>query len=154
MSFELKIERVLKAPRASVWRCWAEVELLKRWYCPLPWRVARAEMDPRPGGRANVFMEGPNGEKIDCPGCMLEVVPMERLTFTDAFTEGFVPSPKPFMTGFVRLADAPGGGTDFTWGARHWTAEDKAQHEAMGFAEGWGKAADQLAALALEVAGR
>ena len=30
----------------------------------------------------------------------------------------------------------------------HWSAEDKAQHEAMGFHQGWGVATDQLAELA------
>jgi uncharacterized protein YndB with AHSA1/START domain len=30
----------------------------------------------------------------------------------------------------------------------HWSAEDKAQHEAMGFHAGWGLATDQLLALA------
>jgi uncharacterized protein YndB with AHSA1/START domain len=31
---------------------------------------------------------------------------------------------------------------------RHWSAEDRARHEEMGFHEGWGMATDQLAALA------
>jgi uncharacterized protein YndB with AHSA1/START domain len=41
-----------------------------------------------------------------------------------------------------------GGKTRYTARARHWTAEAKTEHEAMGFHEGWGKAADQLEALA------
>ena len=39
------------------------------------------------------------------------------------------------------------GGTRYTATARHWTAEAKAQNEAMGFHAGWSAAADQLAAL-------
>jgi uncharacterized protein YndB with AHSA1/START domain len=31
---------------------------------------------------------------------------------------------------------------------RHWSAEDREAHEKMGFHEGWGKATDQLEALA------
>jgi uncharacterized protein YndB with AHSA1/START domain len=30
----------------------------------------------------------------------------------------------------------------------HWNAETRKEHEEMGFHEGWGKAADQLEALA------
>ena len=30
---------------------------------------------------------------------------------------------------------------------RHWTAADREAHEALGFHEGWGRCADQLAAL-------
>jgi uncharacterized protein YndB with AHSA1/START domain len=36
--------------------------------------------------------------------------------------------------------------------ARHWSAEDLRSHEQMGFHDGWGKAADQLEALARTLA--
>jgi uncharacterized protein YndB with AHSA1/START domain len=45
-----------------------------------------------------------------------------------------------------------GGKTRYRATARHWTAEAKAQHEAMGFTDGWGAVADQLADLAEEEA--
>jgi uncharacterized protein YndB with AHSA1/START domain len=150
---ELSITRHIGAPRAAVWRCWTEASLLKQWYCPKPWRVAEAEIDLRPGGRSNTVFEGPKGERHDNFGVYLEIVPMERLVFTDAFTEGFVPKDgAPFMTGFVRFADAPGGGTTMLWGARHWSVDDKAKHEAMGFHEGWKASAAQLDELARQVA--
>jgi uncharacterized protein YndB with AHSA1/START domain len=150
---ELSISRTIPAPRAVVWRCWTEPELLKQWYCPRPWRVTQAEIDLRPGGRANTVFEGPDGERHDNKGVYLEIVPMESLTFTDAFLEGFIPKDgAPFMTGFVHLADAPDGGTQMVWGARHWTAEAREQHEQMGFHDGWSAAAAQLAELAVQVA--
>ncbi|MBL8832246.1 MAG: SRPBCC family protein [Rhodospirillales bacterium] len=149
MSHDLRIERTLKASRKAIWRCWTETDLLKQWFCPKPWGVEHAEFDLRPGGHSMVVMKGPNGERFENPGCWLEVVPMERLTFTDAFTAGFVPTDKPFMVGYVELADAPGGGTKYVAGARHWTEEARKQHEAMGFHEGWGKATEQLEELAL-----
>jgi len=149
----LSIVRRINAPREIVWRCWTQPELLKAWYCPKPWRVIEASLDLRPGGRANTVFEGPNGERHDNNGICLEIVPMERLVFTDAFTEGFLPKDgAPFMTGFVHLSDAPNGGTDMHWGARHWTAEDTAKHEAMGFEAGWSAAAAQLDELAQQVA--
>ncbi|WP_448174322.1 SRPBCC domain-containing protein [Rhizobacter fulvus] len=40
------------------------------------------------------------------------------------------------------------GQTRYTARARHWTAEDCAAHEKMGFHQGWGIATDQLARLA------
>jgi len=43
---------------------------------------------------------------------------------------------------------AEGEGTRYTASARHWSEEALKQHEAMGFTTGWGKVADQLAALA------
>jgi uncharacterized protein YndB with AHSA1/START domain len=91
--------------------------------------------------------------RADNHGVYLDIVPGERLVFTDAFTEGFIPKDgAPFMTGFVQLADGPEGGTIMLWGARHWSAEDKARHEAMGFHEGWSAAAMQLDELARSLA--
>jgi uncharacterized protein YndB with AHSA1/START domain len=91
--------------------------------------VTEAVLDLRPGGRMNTVFEGPDGERHDNKGIFLEIVPMERLIFTDAFTDGFMPKDgAPFMTGFVHLSDAPDGGTAMHWGARHWTTEDKAKH--------------------------
>ena len=40
------------------------------------------------------------------------------------------------------------GKTRYNAVVRHWSAEDKARHEQMGFHAGWGKATDQLEALA------
>jgi uncharacterized protein YndB with AHSA1/START domain len=153
MSHSLSITRMISAPRAVVWRCWSEPALLKQWYCPRPWRVTEAEIDLRPGGRANTVFEGPNGERHDNKGVYLEVVTMERLIFTDTFSEGFIPKDgAPFMTGYVHLSDATDGGTEMVWGARHWTAEAREQHEKMGFHEGWSAAAAQLDDLAQQVA--
>jgi uncharacterized protein YndB with AHSA1/START domain len=153
MTRELSITHHIHAPRDIVWRCWTEAELLKQWYCPRPWRVTHAEIDLRPGGRANSVFEGPNGERHDNHGVYLDIVPGERLVFTDAFTEGFIPKDgAPFMTGFVQLTDGPDGGTTMLWGARHWSADDKAKHEAVGFKEGWTAAAMQLDELARKVA--
>ena len=56
---------------------------------------------------------------MDNKGVYLEVVPGEKLVFTDAYTEGWKPAPEPFMTAILLLADAPGGGTTYTAIARH-----------------------------------
>jgi uncharacterized protein YndB with AHSA1/START domain len=142
--FELSIRRVIDAPRASVWRCWTEGDLLKQWYCPKPWYVSRADIDVRPGGASFIIMNGPNGEEMPIPGQYLEVVHGQRLVFTDAFSGDWKPAGKPFMVGFVELSDAPGGKTGMIWGARHWTEEDMKQHLEMGFEGGWNAATDQL----------
>jgi uncharacterized protein YndB with AHSA1/START domain len=40
-----------------------------------------------------------------------------------------------------------GGKTRYTARVRHWTVADRETHEKMGFHEGWGSCADQLAEL-------
>jgi uncharacterized protein YndB with AHSA1/START domain len=145
----LSITRHLKAPRAAVWRCWVEADLLKQWYCPKPWYVSVAQIDVRAGGASLIIMNGPNGEENKLPGQYLDVVEGERLVFTDAYVGDWQHGQNaPFMTGYVHLSDHKDGGTNMEWGARHWSDETVAQHKAMGFEAGWGAAADQLDALA------
>jgi uncharacterized protein YndB with AHSA1/START domain len=43
--------------------------------------------------------------------------------------------------------DDEGGKTRYTARVRHWTAADRQAHEKMGFHEGRGRCADQLAAV-------
>ena len=93
-------------------------------------------------------MNGPDGEVVDNPGVYLEVVENEKIVFTDAFSETWNPSAKPFMVGIITFEDLGDGTTRYTAVARHWTNEDRSTHEQMGFYEGWGIATDQLAALA------
>ncbi len=102
----------------------------------------------RPGGANFILMRGPNGEEFPNRGVYLEIVPNEKLVFTDAFVRAWEPSDKPFMVATITFEDLGGGRTRYTAVARHWTKEAREEHEKMGFHEGWGKATDQLAAFA------
>ncbi|WP_343080214.1 SRPBCC family protein [Ostreiculturibacter nitratireducens] len=152
-SLDLELRRHLAAPRASLWRCWTEPELLKQWLCPKPWGVSTCVVDLRPGGRFLSTMLSPEGEEFPNDGAWLEVVPGERLVFTTALREGWRPSAAKIhdlaMTAVLSFADAPGGGTSYHVRVMHADAEGKARHEAMGFHEGWGVTTDQLEELAL-----
>ncbi len=102
-----------------------------------------AEVDLRPGCESRITMESPEGEQFPSVGCYLEVVPNERLVFTDALVGGFQPSEKGFFTGIITLEEVDGK-TRYTARALHKNEEDKLSHEKMGFIEGWGTAFDQL----------
>ena len=144
---ELVLTRLIDVPREKLFRCWVEPALIVQWFTPPPWKTVAAEIDLRPGGSSLVTMQGPDGQQMPNRGVYLEVVPNERLVFTDAYTSAWVPSAKPFFT-LVLTFDKEGDGTRYTARARHWNAEDCASHEAMGFHTGWGIATDQLTALA------
>jgi uncharacterized protein YndB with AHSA1/START domain len=144
---ELVLTRLIDAPREKLFRAWTEPKLMEQWFCPKPWYVSDVELDLRAGGASSMFINGPNGERFPNRGVYLEVTPNERIVFTDAYTGGWKPSEKPFFTAIVTFEDE-GGKTRYTARALHWTAADREQHEKMGFHEGWGKAADQLAELA------
>jgi uncharacterized protein YndB with AHSA1/START domain len=145
---ELVLARIINAPRANIWRCWTEPELVTQWFVPKPWSVPRAEMDVRPGGSCLIVMADPDGNEYPNPGVYLDVVPNEKLVFTDAFTSAWQPSGKPFMVGIVTLEDAGEGRTRYVATVRHWTVEGREQHEKMGFHEGWGICAERLETLA------
>ena len=141
---ELSVTRLIDAPVDLVWRI--ATERLAEWWCPKPWTTEIVEQDWRPGGRSAMIMRGPDGEEHPMEGVFLEVTPGRCFVFTDAFKAGWIPQTA-FMLGYFEFADE-GGKTRYTAGARHWTEEALKQHEAMGFTEGWGKVAEQLAELA------
>lgn len=145
---ELSIDRILRAPRDKLWRCWTDPLLMEEWFCPKPWYVSDAVVDLRPGGEFSTVMHGPEGEKFPNIGVFLEVVEGRKLVFTDAFAPGWLPAGRPFMVGEVTFEDAGEGQTRYVACARHWTDEARKEHEAMGFHDGWGKVAEQLEDLA------
>ena len=147
---ELVLTRLIAAPRAKLYRAWTEPELLKQWFAPLPYTTPVAELDVRPGGSCLVVMRDPDGNDWPNPGVYLDVVENERLIFTDAYVRAWEPSNKPFMTAIVTFADEEGG-TRYTARVLHWTVADREEHERMGFHQGWGQCADQLAALAAKL---
>lgn len=143
---DLVLTRRFEAPPAKVFRAWTDPELMKQWFAPKPWTTPHVEIDLRPGGSSLVVMRSPEGEDYPNPGIYLDVVPNRRLVSTDAYTDAWTPSQKPFMT-LILTFDDDNGGTTYTALARHWSAEDCQAHVKMGFHEGWGQCADQLADL-------
>ncbi len=141
---ELVLTRIFDAPREKVFRAWTDPELLKEWFVPRPWTIASVQLDLRPGGASLIVMRDPDGKEYPNPGVYLEVVENEKLVFTDAYTKAWMPAEKPFFTGVITFEDE-GGKTRYTARALHWTVEDRKAHEEMGFHEGWGRCADQLA---------
>jgi uncharacterized protein YndB with AHSA1/START domain len=143
---ELALTRLIDAPREKVYRAWTEPSLLKQWFAPKPYTTPVAELDVRPGGANLIVMRGPDGEDMPNRGVYLEVVPGQRLVFTDAYVTAWQPSEKPFMTVILTFEDE-GGKTRYTARVQHWTVADRVAHEKMGFHQGWGICADQLTAL-------
>jgi uncharacterized protein YndB with AHSA1/START domain len=147
---ELALSHIIDAPPHKVYRAWTEPELLKQWFAPAPFTTPVAELDVRPGGANLIVMRSADGTEFPNRGVYLEVVPNERLVFTDAYTEAWQPSGKPFMTVILTFED-DGGRTRYTARVRHWSVEDRETHEKMGFHQGWGQCADQLAALVARI---
>jgi uncharacterized protein YndB with AHSA1/START domain len=145
---ELVLCRIIDVPREKLYRAWTEPSIMKQWFAPKPWTTPIIENDLRPGGASRVVMRGPDGTEQDASGVYLEVVRNEKIVFTDAYKPGWVPSESPFMTAIVTFEDIGGGKTKYTARARHFSLEALKEHEKMGFHEGWGVVAQQLADVA------
>lgn len=142
---DLVLERVVDVPRELVWKAWTEPKHLVNWFTPAPWKTTDCEIDLRPGGIFRTTMCGPNGEVHASAGCYLEVVPNERLVWTDALLPGYRPSENPFLTAILTF-EKEGSGTRYKAIAIHRDVAIRDQHEAMGFYGGWSTALDQLVA--------
>jgi uncharacterized protein YndB with AHSA1/START domain len=157
---DLVLERTLDAPVELVWEAYTKAEHMKRWFAPKPYEISEMELDLRPGGIFWLRMTGPDGFDTGhgVPGCILEVVERERLVWTSALGPGFRPNVAgegcealPF-TAVITFADGGNGRTRYKAVALHKDAQDCATHEKMGFTEGWGTVADQLADFARSLA--
>jgi len=144
---DLSFTRTLAAPRRLIWDCWTKAEHIPHFFVPSPHRVTAVDLDLRVGGRFNTTFDV-DGNIMANHGVYLEVVPQEKLVFTDAYAEGWKPAPDPFMTAILLFSDAPGGATTYTAIARHRSPETARTHRDMGFFDGWGTVATQLEAYA------
>lgn len=142
---DLVLERDIDVPVEAVWKAWTTPSSLREWFVPKPWSITACEMDVRPGGLFSTTMRSPEGEEFPNVGCYLEVVPNERLVFTDTLLAGYRPSPKPFFTAVLELSP-DGEGTRYRAVAIHGNEDNRRNHEEMGFHEGWGIVVDQMVA--------
>lgn len=140
---DLVLERVVDVPRELVWEAWTKPEHVSKWFTPAPWTITDCEIDLRPGGIFRTVMRSPDREESTTVGCYLEIVPNERLVWTDALLPGYRPSENPFLTAIVTL-EPQGSGTRYTAMAVHRDEATRKRHEEMGFYDGWGTVLDQL----------
>lgn len=144
-TLDLVLERDIDVPCNLVWEAWTRPEHIKKWFTPAPWQTVDCEIDLRAGGKFRTVMRSPEGQEFPNLGCFLEIVPNERLVFTDALLPGYRPASAPFFTAIVSM-QPNGSGTKYVAVAMHRDAEGRRKHEEMGFHQGWGKALDQLVA--------
>ncbi len=148
---DLTIDRVIGGSPETIWRCWSEPDLFRRWFTPPGVDVVEVENDLRPGGRAYNVMRLPDGTLMPNDGCFLLAEPFTRLVFTDGFRAGFRPANDPaFLVADIRLTPVEGG-TLYAAHVMHSEASKREAHEEMGFHDGWGTTLAQLDALVQEV---
>ena len=93
--FDLKLERILDAPRELVWRALTDPEHMKRWWAPRPYQTPECEIELKPGGKFYTRMTGPDGFDFSGTACILEAVPGERIIWSTTMKVGYRPTNSP-----------------------------------------------------------
>ena len=143
------VERVFDAPLELVWRAWTEPEQFARWYGPTGFTVPTCEIDFRVGGRHLFGMQSPDGQGYWSTGIYREIVPLERVVFTDSLADEHgnivaMDEGAPLETTVtVTFEDLGGGKTRVTLRQDGWPNDGMA----AGANAGWSQALEKLAAL-------
>jgi uncharacterized protein YndB with AHSA1/START domain len=146
---DLTLDRIIRAPRAAVWRAWTDPDRFAQWFLPAPMQLRVDRLDVRPGGALVTRMSDDGTAFVPhLDATYLVVDDQERIVFTNVIDSSWRPSdPQPVpMVAEITFADHTDG-TDYRVLVRHGDPSARAQHEKLGFAEGWGAVTSQLAGL-------
>ena len=145
---DFAIERTIDAPVALVWEALTKAEHLKEWYMPKAWgRVAHAEIDLRAGGIIQIDIAVGEGQVVPNTGCILEVVPQERLIWTSMLFPGYRPAVfDDIPITAIMTMEAAGKGTRYVFTALHRSEGDFKTNKESGFYQGTEIAIDQFVA--------
>ena len=143
---DFAIERFIDAPTRLVWEALTKPEHLKEWYMPKAWgRVARAELDLRPGGIISIDIATEDGRDAPNLGCVLEVIPMKRLVWTSMLFPGYRPAVfDDIPITAIMTMETVGTGTRYVFTALHRDEADLETNRTSGLYEGTEIAVDQF----------
>jgi uncharacterized protein YndB with AHSA1/START domain len=138
---ELRLTRVLAAPRALVFKAWTEPAHLVRWWGPHGFTVPACRLDPRPGGGFRIHMRSGTGADHWAQGRYDELVPPERLVCAWAWTDAAgTPLQRTVLT--VTFEEHAAGTLLTLHQAPFVSVADRDGH-----ADGWSQALSRLAAV-------
>lgn len=139
---ELKIDRLIRAPREMVWAAWTDAGQLARWWGPHGFTNPVCEIDPTAGGRLQIVMRGPDGVDYVHTGVVRSISPPAYLEFTIALkeTDG---RDRLENLNTIRLEEA-GDFTRLVLHVRVLKATPEARENLAGMEAGWNESIDRL----------
>jgi len=84
---DITLTRVFDAPCELVWKAWTDPKMMAQWFGPRGFTIPVCELEVRAGGSLRIVMRGPDGNDYPMKGEFLEVVPPERLVFSNIATD-------------------------------------------------------------------
>ncbi|HET7332106.1 SRPBCC family protein [Dyella sp.] len=92
MTSTIRLHRVLRAPPERVYRAFLDADAMAKWLPPNGFTGKVHELDARVGGRHRMsFTNFTTGEAHAFGGEYLELVPNERIRYTDVFDDPNLP---------------------------------------------------------------
>lgn len=85
---EIVISRIVSAPRELVFQVWTDPKHVALWWGPQGFRCTGCKIDLKVGGTFYLDMFAPDGNCYPCCGTFREIVPPERLVYTNESTGG------------------------------------------------------------------
>ncbi|MFI8828072.1 SRPBCC domain-containing protein [Streptomyces sp. NPDC053431] len=140
---ELVITRTFDAPVRRVWEAWTRPEHVRAWYGLASLTMSVCDIDLRPGGAWRWGQRTPEGQEIVFSGTYEEIVPAERLVYTEIFEQ--MPDADPVRV-ILSFDATPDGGTALTSTSFWPTTEIRDQALAAGMETGVREQYDRLAA--------
>lgn len=141
---ELVITRIFDAPRELVFKAWTDPKHLAQWWGPKGFTNPVCELDVRPGGAILIHMTGPDGVVYPMKGVYREIVPPERLVFTDSAFEDEQGNPQLEGLTTVTFVEHEGK-TKLTVHAVVVKSTPDVAAALEGMEEGWNQSLDKLA---------
>lgn len=140
---EVTLTRIFDAPRELVFKMWTEPQHLKRWWGPSVFTNPVCDVDLRPGGKWRIVMRSPDGTDYPGGGIYREIVPPERLVFTNNAEDAHG---KILLQGETTVTFADSGGkTQLTLQTRATVMDPIAAAYIQGMEAGWSQSLDSLA---------
>jgi uncharacterized protein YndB with AHSA1/START domain len=142
---EITITRMFDAPRAVVFRAWTDAGQLAQWWGPKGFTNPVCEIDVRVGGAIRIHMRSPDGNIYPMKGKFREIVPPERLVFTNIAVDA---AGHTIIEGLTTVTFAEKGGkTTMTLHTRGRAVVDYAVGYLKGMEAGWTGSIDKLETL-------
>jgi len=141
---EVTITRVFDAPRALVFAAWTDAKHLAQWWGPQGFTNPVCTIDARVGGALRIHMRAPDGNIYPMKGEIREIVPPERLVFTNIALDA---DDNTIIDGFTTVTFAEENGkTRLTIHTRGSAMVDYAANYLKGMEIGWTQSIDKLQA--------
>ena len=135
----------LDASVERAWQLWADPRQLERWWGPPGYPATFVDHDFTPGGRANYFMTGPEGDKFHGWWEVLAVDAPRRLEVKDGFADDTGKPNDDMPAGRMVVTLAEGDGKTVMEITSHFTSlEAMEQLISMGQEEGMVQALGQI----------